>query len=118
MQTDVVAKDMIVEFEDVKGSFLTAIGGLKDLFQAFVKTYAQVILDCENEKEFLQLLASLGDELYHGNIVTEAIDYPVFLFILEKIDTLALDKFFGNEWFIKLQAMAKSVIDAKLLNEI
>jgi len=80
---------------------------LKSFILTFVDENAKVIVELKDEKQFLELLSQIGDDLYRGNIFVEPIDKTLIMFILNKIDKLILDRFFGPDWFIKLQLRAK-----------
>jgi len=95
-ETIVKVKDLFIEF--------------KTLILTFVDENAKVIVALKDEKEFLKLLVQVGDELYHGNIITERFDSLVFSFVLSKVDKLFLDRIFGGDWFVKLQLRAKKIL--------
>jgi hypothetical protein len=87
-----------------------------------VKFLAEPILECKDSKDFLKMLAKLGDKAYDGNKLakkikfipaklffkmSESFDRFVFGFILKFIDKSFLKKHLGKDWFIKLQNKAR-----------
>ena len=112
MDTKKVAKEMVANAGNFKDEILNYIATGKALYVKIITTYADQILVCTDEAEFLHLMADLADELHEGNIFTEQVDGPVIYQVLKLSDRFVLDKFFGVDWFIKVQELARKAKEA------
>lgn len=98
--------NLTVKFKDTAAEFTGIIVAIRAFIDKFIRTYADEIIACPEKGDFLKLVAQLGDDLYQGNIMTEAIDYEVFKFILNKGVSPLLDKIFGPDWFVIFKSQA------------
>ena len=110
--------ELLAKFHETSAEFAGIITAVRSFIDKFVKTYTDEIIACADETAFLELIAELGDELYQGNAITEAIDYEVFKFILTKgVDPL-LDKTLGNDWFVLLKSQAMNLKGAVVVDPL
>jgi len=67
------------------------------------------ILSFKNEKQFLDYMASVADDMIQLNAIAETIDELIAKIAFKYLDKLVLDKFLGDDWFIKLQTWLKNI---------
>lgn len=69
-----------------------------------------VFAEMQDEDEFLNLLACIGDRLIDAGWL-EFADGPALLAMLKLLDKQVIDRFFGTDWFVKLKAAVLAVTD-------
>jgi len=104
MDTRDVAKKILGSADEMKDDIL----GLKVNIEGLLKKYLKLVKDISgnipDEKTFLKIIANLLDEaVVFPNTIMEAIDGKVFEFLVNKVDSLILDRFLGEDWFEKLK---------------
>ena len=67
------------------------------------------ILEFKNEKEFLDYIASIADDLLKFNLLVETMDELLIKMALKYLDKFVIDRFFGDDWFYKLQTWLKNI---------
>lgn len=97
------AEKLLQAVEQTKAEFLKLKDAEVQYLSTVLKDVKADVLQCETEDDLLKLLAEIGDQLYKGNAITEAVDGPVLLLALRGADRFILDKFFGADWFANLK---------------
>ena len=99
-------KELVSDIENLKNAGVS-------LIDKIIVSYASEIIQCETEQDFLKFLTEVGDLMYKGNIIIETLDGIVIKKILEFVDKIILDKFFGADWFVKIRTKAEKVLENK-----
>ena len=101
-----VESTLVTRVKGASVEFIGIVQSIRVFVDKFVTIFTDEIAACESEADFYKLVAQIGDDLYVGNAITEAIDYETFKFILNKGADPLLDKVFGQDWFTVLKSRA------------
>ena len=117
MDYNKMADEVFKDSQDLKYKAQALVFEVRIFIDDCVDTYADFILKCEKEDDFLKFLAAIGDKFYKGNAITEQFDGFAFVKILQVLDKHALDRFLGADWFERLKEKAKLISEATDPNE-
>ena len=97
------AKNRAAELEAVKAA-------VQNLCKGVAQDAKEAVDAIDSEQKACEVAAELVDAAYKGNVVTEALDYPMALLAFEGVSRYIVPGAAGKDWFARARAWVQSVL--------